>query len=251
MNKSAGITSFPHRRGDFQSNLFTNSCKDRKNKPALALWHTGRCLLRAECSFLRLHCITAPAQPWTEGWVWELIGTIWTLFEKTNFQTGLSKRAPNFISPWSSRCFIQPKPEWLRDCISFFSLGSRSIWPTDSQCSYPGFPRLEHSFCSPWRPVKISKPPEASVLWESRQWGVQCCETSLCCIPHTTFCLFGSPFSCKGRTATPGAMWGKSQHYSVLGERSIIFLFPTKPSSVGVFYFTFSSSTWADILPLG
>lgn len=58
-NNNSSFISFPHRTGSFQSNLFTNSYKDRKNKPTLALWHPGWCLLRTECSFQRLHCITA------------------------------------------------------------------------------------------------------------------------------------------------------------------------------------------------
>lgn len=58
-NNNSSFISFPHRTGDFQSNLFTNSYEDRKNKPTLALWHPGWCLLRTECSFQRLHCIIA------------------------------------------------------------------------------------------------------------------------------------------------------------------------------------------------
>lgn len=113
---------------------------------------------------------------------------------KQIFKQALLKRPPNFISPWSSRCFIQSKPEQLTDWIFFFFSweAKESVWHTDSWCYYTGFPQLEHSFSIPWRAIKISKSREPSVLCREEGMG-NCSAFPSCCTVLIPSCLWDQP----------------------------------------------------------
>lgn len=49
----------PPQNRQFSELFVYKQLQGQENKPTLALWHPGWCLLRTECHFQRLHCITA------------------------------------------------------------------------------------------------------------------------------------------------------------------------------------------------
>ena len=117
----------------FSEGFVYKQLQDVKSNTALTLWPPGWCLQGTVCrrfSQAALHNRTG-LRTRQKGGTGSSQGVFGHHLRKQIFKQALIKRPPIFISPWSSRHFIQHKLELLTNCIFllyfFFFLGSKGI----------------------------------------------------------------------------------------------------------------------------